>query len=344
MRYFNHFDCKVGLAQIISSSSTVTMSTEKAAIITASAPNPLEPTIFHEPWWLDISAEGNYSYVEAKENGLVVGRLPYFLKSRFGMKYSIMPPMTHFLGPAIVAREGNAPTRFLKRLNIIHELVDQLPPAAIYQYKCHWDITDTIAFQQKKFHSRVQFTFEVPPLPEDVLWSAMRSKKRKKIRAAQDDVKLCYITDPMEFWTFYNSNLETRDKENICHTNICIKLIESTLARGRGQIHAARDSQGNLTAAVFCIWDAYTSYYYMSTRSPASHGGVISLLTWEAMKDAAQRGLIFDFDGLSNSNGVLFFAEFGGTIKPRYIVTRHSALGGIALNAREIRRENRFFF
>ncbi len=306
--------------------------------------DPLTPTIFHEPWWLDIVAPDSYKQVEIYENGKVVGRLPYFLRQRWGMKYSLMPPMTHFLGPAVVEGEGSPSTRFLRRLRIIRELIAQLPEASLYQYKCHRDITDAIAFQQEKFLTGVQFTYEIIPQPEEELWKNLRTEKRKKIRQAQKLHTITQIDDPLEFLRFYDSNFQEKGIQNVCNERLCSKLIEACFTRKRGHIYAARNQKGELAAAVFCIWDATTSFYFMCTRTGNSHSGVISLLAWEALKDAARQGLIFDFDGLNTSNAVLFFTDFGGIISPRYIVTRQTPAGGLALAYKERNRESRYFF
>ena len=55
-----------------------------------------------------------------------------FMQNRFGFKYSIPPRMTHVLGPAIDAGEGNADARAHRRAYITRELIAKLPPAAIY--------------------------------------------------------------------------------------------------------------------------------------------------------------------------------------------------------------------
>jgi hypothetical protein len=307
-------------------------------------PNPLEPTIFHESWWLDIVTGGHYSVVEVSDNQKVVGRLPYFLRQRGGLKYSIMPPMTHFLGPAISPPEGTPATQFLRREKITVELIRKLPPASIYHYKCHRDITDTIAFQQEKFHTSVQFTYEILPALEETLWKNLRSEKRKKIRSAQKALVLADLQDPQEFWRFYDGNLKKKGSKNVCEQHICSRMIEGCLSRNRGRIHAAFDKNHRLVAAVFCIWDDTSSYYFMSSRAPEAHYGAISLLAWEAMKDATARGLIFDFDGLNNSNAVLFFTEFGGIISPRFIVTRQTLIGGLALGIKNRFRASRYFY
>jgi hypothetical protein len=117
--------------------------------------NPLVPTIFHEQWWLDITADGRYEIVEVAKGGKTVGRLPHFPRSKYGLKYSFLPTMTHFLGPAIDAGEGSLQTRLLARVSITRELIAGLPKAGLYWYRCHRDITDVVAFQENNFETTV---------------------------------------------------------------------------------------------------------------------------------------------------------------------------------------------
>jgi hypothetical protein len=306
--------------------------------------DPLVPTIFHETWWLDAVTGGNYNYVEVRDKNNVVGRLPYFMRSKWGMKYSTMPAMTHFLGPAVIEGDGAAPTRFLRREQITRDLLRQLPKASLYRYKCHRDITDTIPFMQEKFMTSVQFTHEIAPATPDTLFKNMRSEKRKKIRQAEGLLTLADITDPHAFWAFYENNLRKRNVSSYYDKELCLKLLEGSLSRECGRIFGAYDKNKDLVAAVYCIWDGTSYLYYMSTRSANAHNGAISLLAWEAMKDASARGLIFDMDGVNNANSVLFFTEFGGVVSPRYIVTKQSAIGGAVWSARELLRENRYFY
>lgn len=315
-----------------------------AAPMARAIADKLIPTIFHEAWWLDIVTGGNYSVVEVTDRGQVVGRWYSFLRNRGGLKYSIMPPMTHFLGPVLIDDGGSAMTRFLRRAKITHELIHKLPPASIYQYKCHRDIVDAIAFQQENFYTSVQFTYEMFPDDEKVLWKNMRGEKRKKIQSAQKSVTVSSLCDPMEFWRFYDENLRSKRIRNVCDRTICCKLIEACISRGHGRIYAAHDQNKKLVAAVFCVWDNTSSFYFMSSRADGAHNGAISLLAWEAMKEAAQRGLIFDFDGLNNSKAVLFFTEFGGIISPRFIVTRHTPVGGMALSLKNMYRASKYFY
>ena len=305
--------------------------------------NPLVPTIFHEQWWLDITSDGPYEIVEVAKGGKTVGRLPYFLRSKYGVKYSFLPNMTHFLGPAIDAGDGSLTTRLLARVSITRELIAGLPKAGLYKYKCHRDVTDVVAFQDNNFETAVQFTFEIAPKPVNLLWSNMGKKKRSQILRAQNFLTTTTIDDPNAFYLFYTSNLDRRGLRNHYRKDVCCRAVAASLERASGRIYAAKDKNGSLAAAVFCVWDQTAAYYLLTTRIPDAHDGAVSLVLWEAIQDAAQRGLIFDFDGLINKENFAFFSGFGGVLCPRYVVTRISPLVRIPLRIKEFFRGNTYY-
>lgn len=306
--------------------------------------NPLIPTIFHEQWWLDIVTDGLYETVEVAKGGKTVGRLPYFFRSKYGVKYSHLPPMTHFLGPAIDEGAGSLKTRLLARVGITRELIAGLPKAGLYKYKFHRDVTDVVAFQDNNFETGVQFTFEIAPHPVNLLWTNMGQGRRSQIQRAQNFLTTTTIEDPQEFYLFYTSNLNRRGLRNDYRRDVCCRAVGASLERASGRIYAAKDKNGSLAAAVFCVWDQTAAYYLLTTRTPDSHYGAVSLVIWKAIQDAAQRGLIFDFDGLSNKESFAFFVGFGGGLCPRYVVTRTSSLMRIPWAIKESFRPSRYYY
>ena len=172
--------------------------------------DPLAPTIFHESWWLELATDNRYSVAEVAIGGRVVGRFPYQINKRFGLRFCEMPTLTHFLGPAIDVGEGSSNTRMLKRMAITRELIEKIPAVSSIYVKCHRGISDTIAFQDCGFHSSVQFTHEVFPQDPDSLWKNMRDKTRNVIRRAQEKLVVMTLSDPAEFIRFYISSLNDR--------------------------------------------------------------------------------------------------------------------------------------
>ena len=284
----------------------------------------LAPTIFHEDWWLNAAANGDYDVAEVLNGGHVVGRLPYRITRRFGMKWCTQPELTYFLGPAVNEGIGNISTRFMRRLEITRDLLRKLPGVNFMQFKCHRGIHDVIPFQDQGFRTTVQFTHEIQPALTDELWHNIYHKKRRVILRAMGKMNISTIEDPAVFMRFYQTNLDARGIKNKMDVPACRRIIEDCIARNRGIVFAAFDQNNNLAAAIFCVWDEAVSYYMMTTRTLTSGSGIVSALVWQAIQDAARRGLVFDLGGLNTASGVLFYAAFGGNASPRYVATRAS--------------------
>ena len=307
--------------------------------------DPLAPTLFHQPWWLDIATRQRYGMIETRHQGRVVGRMPYYLTRRLGYVECTMPTLTDFLGPATDDGEGSANTRFLRRLAITRDLIHQLPQAAYFYQKFHRGVTDTLAFQGEGYESSVQFTHEIAPQPQAAIWAGMRDKTRNMVRKA-DRVFTCVTEDDPERYTrFYTDNLAGEGRRNLLDERTCQALIAASLARGCGRIYCARQPDGTPAAAIFCAWDQSAFYYLMSTRRPGSGNSTTTLLLWKAICDATSRGLMFDFDGVGTSGAVLFYAGFGAAIRPRYIATKAGKLSTFLMAIRRhlIMEKSKFF-
>ena len=305
--------------------------------------NPLEPTIFHESWWLEIATAGRYEVAEVTAGSRTIGRMPYCIQRSFGMTSIEMPMLTHFLGPAIEAGEGSPNSIFLKKLAIARELITKLPSVCMVNIKMHYSINEVIAFQEQAFRTSVQFTHEIEPHDEKTLWSNMRNKTRNVIRRAVEQIQTRDICDPEEFMDFYMRNLRDRGTRSFLNPSICKRLIAASIERGRSRIIAAYDDAKNLLAANFYIWDSRSYYFLLTTRALNSGNGTTSVLIWEAIKDASNRKLIFDSDGLNSNGSILFLAGLGGSIKPRYIVSKSNLRGVILGQFRDVVWGKNFF-
>ena len=307
--------------------------------------DPLTPTIFHEHWWLDIATNGQYSVAEVRENGRVVGSLPYYLQKKMGFSVVDMPPLTHFVGPAILEGHGKPNTKFLRRLDITNELVRALPDTSAFYIKCHRDVKDVLAFQGSGFRAGVQFTHEVPPERPEIIWEALRDKARNSIRAAKERYNVALSNDPDSFIRFYQRSVEMNKGEaNHKDISVCTQLIKASMDRDRGSILEARNADGSLDAAIFCAWDNVSSYYLMTSRSPTAHMGATSLLVWEAICAASKRNLIFDFDGISSEGCARSANNFTSILTPRFTATRESAPMRVIRAVKSVFNQKSFYY
>jgi hypothetical protein len=286
-------------------------------------PSHLTPTIFHETWWLKIAGQDNYREVVASSDGALIGRLPYFHKTKLRWQTQlVMPMLTHVLGPALAPEVvRNTSARSMKPFSVTSDLIAQLPKASHVEFLLHRGITDTLAFRAAGFSTGVNFTVEIAPASTEVLWRQMRDKTRNVIRRAQECLTVVDLPDPLQFTGFYQENLQQRGLRNYYENEICGQLIAECLRRGVGRLLAAVDPSGALQASIFTIWDHEVEYYYLSSRRLSSMNGATSLLIWNAIQHASMNGLMFDMDGVNDTN-LLLVTGFGGTISPRYVVWR----------------------
>jgi hypothetical protein len=311
------------------------MSTSVATRLDADAkprvvPAPgLAPTIFHEPWWMELASNGAYREATVSSDGVVIARLPYRIRKRApGVTVIGMPAMTHVLGPAIDDNAGGGELRRqVKNIGITAKLLAQLPRCSHISFRLHADITDTLAFDAAGFTNGVDFTVEVAPAPEEVLWRQMRDKTRNIIRRAQESLVVAESENADEFLWFYENNLASENRYPI---EISSKIVNNCLSRGVGRILCARDGYGDIKAAVFCVWDAKREYYFMSTRTDDAHSGAVSLLIWSAIQHASSLGLIFDMYGVhvvgNNLPNLHLVTGFGGALKTRFRVRKSSPI------------------
>lgn len=295
----------------------------KAAAATAF--NKLTPTIFHEPWWLEAATRGRVDFVEVTDGGRTVGRLPYMVNSRYGLASSNMPTLTHFLGPGIDDGGGSEANRYVKRHSITQELIRKLPTLSSFRQKMHRGVCDALPFQAQGYGVQVQFTFEIEPYPEAVIWKGMRDKTRNVIRRAAESFEVYESADPEAFFRLSTTHLEQKNQQPNIDFQTCQEIAVQAINRGRGHIWVAREiGTGEAKAAIFCVFDNNTYYYLMSTRSADAGNGVVPLLLWNAIQSATAMGYVFDFDGIVNAGSILLFSGFGGKTSPRYIVTKAS--------------------
>jgi hypothetical protein len=214
--------------------------------------DPLVPTIFHEPWWLDTATGGQYAVAEVEEQGRAVGRFLYYIQKKWAGPVVDLPPLPHFLGAAVVDCEGSPTNGFYVVKEVTKQLVSKLPKTSSFYVKCHRDVRDVLAFQECGFGAKVQFTHEVHPQSLDIIWKNMLDKARNIIRA---------------------------------------------------------------------------THYLLTSRHHMAHSGSSALLAWDAIKEAVEPTLIFDFDGCVNEGAVRAASSF------RHVTSRYGSLRLCAFSA-----------
>lgn len=310
-------------------------------------------SLFHEPWWLSATTGGHFEESIVKEGNDIVGRLPFVVKQRGPFHALRMPPFTHMLGPAIDAGEGKPQTRLQRRISITRSLVDQLPRHSYFHQ--HLDpsldgglaIADGLAFQERRFEVTHQYTFEVDCRQSVAdLSAALYLKTRQHIRRAEKEYSVRSVDNPQSFMDFYLKNLEAWGRRNRVDFQHFSVLFAESRSRESGMILGAFDHVGTPVAMTYLVWGHGIMYYLLSTRSfQSADSGAISLLIWNAIKQAHELGLVLDLDGVYSSGTARFLSNFGGDIKTRLLIRRSRALyGALQYVKRQVAPDESQFF
>ncbi|MDR5798568.1 GNAT family N-acetyltransferase [Caballeronia sp. LZ001] len=217
-----------------------------------------------------------------------------------------------------------------ERVSLTNELIAQIPTVHSFYQIFDPRVEDALAFGLKGFTVSTRYTLQFPVgrTVED-LWKGLHYKTRNMVRTGQKFVTIQPLA-PDEFNRFYDSNLEARSRKNIYGSQVMHRLVTEFTQRGAGYVLGAYNADGALVAAIGVAMDSHAAYYILSSRTQNAHGGAISVLVWEAIKNAAERNLTFDFDGIPNENTFKFLSGFRPTLKPRLVIERHSPIWSAA--------------
>jgi len=300
-------------------------------------PSDVPPlSIYHEPWWLDIATDGQWSEAKVVENGVIVGRMPYSLEVRRGLRLSRAPTLIRTLGPATLATPGKPVATLRRRLEITSQLIEQLPTFDVFEQLFDPAIPDAVSFIYRGFTASVTYAFWIDAgLSEGQIWSGMNDKTRNVIRKSSKSLCIGSIDQPDAFVRFYEQNLD--GAPNIHGTRRLTALLEAMLARQAGIMLGARDETGRLMAATAIPWDSKAAYFLLSTRRRDSAAGGTNQLIWEAARVACARRLAFDLDGVTSPASLLFLSGLGGRMVQRLRVRQHSRRFRLAKRLRLIR-------
>ena len=280
--------------------------------------------LFHEPWWLSAATEGAFQETTVTRNGRIVGRLPFIVTRRFGFTEINMPAFTHIAGPAVNVGEGKQQTQLIRRLSIVRELIDRMPPFDACKLAFRASTADGLAFQDRGYRTMPQFTFQIDCTRDpQQLWQDMHFKTRQHIRRAEEKFTVGAVSDPEVFTQFYEENLRKTGRKNNLNFTAFGAVFRECQLRGCGDILCASWPNGVPTAMVYVVWGRGVMYYLLATRAADSgDNGSTCLLIWAAMKRAHELGLTLDLDGVSTSGTAHFYSGFGGRLDMRLIVRR----------------------
>ena len=278
-------------------------------------------SLFQQAWWLDaVCGSKNWDAVLNESSGNIIGAWAYPLKKKYNLKLIAMPMLTPGMGPVITYFAGQKPaTQLSHEQQVLDELINQLPGFDLFdlyflpQYKNH------LSFYWKGFTQSTRYTYIIQDLSNlDKVFENFNSSIRTQIRKAEKEITVTE-SDDVELFYKINSLTFKRQNKKVPYSLTYVKQIDEACKKNNcRKILFTRDTNDNIHAAIYIVWDAQCAYYLMGGADETfKSSGAYSLLLWNGMKTAATLTNQFNFCGSMLPTVERFFRSFGVGLKSK---------------------------
>jgi hypothetical protein len=285
--------------------------------------------LFEEDYWLEAAAPGEWQAVEVRrDDGELIGRLPYAVRKRWGQPWMIKPWYTIWMGPWVRPGEGKYCTEISHQHQVLHELLAGLPRTALNQVCCSPEIGNMMAFHWAGYRLSLGYTHRLDTAEPDRIWADMRDPVRRQIRKAEKQVRVHDQGTLGNLMSMIEKSFARQDL-NVSQSFPVLERIDAMMGeRGQRRIWVAEDAQGRVHAAIYIVFDSRHAFYLAGGGDPAlRQSGAQSLVMWQAIQAAREQAPVFDFAG-SMVEGIEHFVRgFGARQVPRYVAERATGWG-----------------
>jgi GNAT acetyltransferase-like protein len=273
-------------------------------------------TLFQQDWWMDtVCGKDKWDALIYENNGNILGAWAYPIKKKYNLKLIAMPMLTWGIGPVITYFSGQKYASLLSHeQQVIEELHKQLPSFDLFDLYFLPIYKNQMAFHWKGFTQRTRYTYRINDLSNlDKVFEEFNSSIRSQIRKAEKEITILESED-IELFYKINSLTFKRQNKKIPYTlAYAMQIDEACKKKNCRKILFAKDSESNIHAAVYIVWDTNSAHYLMGGANETyKSSGAYSLLLWSAIKTAATITKQFNFCGSMLPSVERFFRSFGG--------------------------------
>lgn len=275
--------------------------------------------LFSQYWWIDaIAGNRKWDVIIAHNNqGAIIATMPYVMGKKSLFTYVLQPTLLqcyqlHFFYPENTTTEQNQLLQ-LQATNNILEQIETLKLSVFEQnFDSHFNCSDAFKSKGYKISQRVTYLIEDIGSPNNV-FAAFSASKQRQIRNAEKQLttNINNITAD-EFYNLHCQFLAKRKRKSELNRQVFVNLCQQSIAHNQGEIISITDSDGNINACLFYVWDKTTAYFLVPIYNPTySKSGASALMVWEAIKRASNKVQIFDFEGSMDEGIANFYQKFG---------------------------------
>jgi len=284
-------------------------------------------SVFCTSWWLDAVAPGSWRVHEVEEKERIIAAWPTVARTTGLGVLHAGAPLTPFLGPLFPPGEGAR--RRSREIRLIESLLERIGTYAHLEARCNPAFDYWTPLRWHGFEQTTHYTWRLTDLSDlDAVFAGFRENIRGHVRAAEKNGITVEEAELEDLLAVHRRRF-AREPQGIA------RIDAAARERAARTVLVARDVDGTVRAAGYFVHDErYTTYLLAATD--AELRGAASLVLWEAIRRAAQRGTAFDFEGSMLEHVEPFVRSFGGVPTP-YSIVRHTPSSSVRA-ARTVKR------
>ena len=282
--------------------------------------------IFSKDWWLDtVCGKDNWDVIILEKGGKIVATLPFYKTKKFLFNIISMPKLTQTMGIYIKYPKGQ---KSYKKLSWEKELmtnaIDKLPTVDYFSQNFHYTITNWLPFYWKNYTQTTRYTYVIENIDIDTLSQNLETDIRRRRKKADNlGIKVFESSDIEKFYEL-NSLTFNRQNLKIPYSFEFVKRIYEICKKNYScKMFFAKDSEGDIIASNFLVYDKNTVYYLMGGLNPEKRNlGGMDVIQFESIKFALENNKAFDFEGSMIENIEKYFRSFGAIQKSYFNISK----------------------
>lgn len=286
--------------------------------------------VFNSPKWLSIYDSNLKLFGLYNNDNKLFGTFFWYTESRMGIKRLRLPPYTphcglYFTNPAQNRSSINSFNKEVKE-----KLVEffEISKKNLLTLAFPTAIVDLQSFTWKGYKVIPNYTYQISLLKTpDEIFKDFDSKNRNLInKVEKENYNIQPLGDKKVLYDFLHQSLLAA-KANV-HEPILKNIINEFITDNNSFTFCLKDSSGNISSAVLCLYDSKCCYYLLAGNN-RNHiiNGANNLLVYKSIIKAKELGCsVFDFEGSMIPGVEKFFRSFGGNLVPYYTVNKGSFL------------------
>jgi len=279
--------------------------------------------LFGSFWWWNNVVKDNWDVLIHKKDDQILACMPYHFKYKFGLKAIIPPVLTPYQSISFSIPDDAKSDKQLSfvRKSLEH-LINEIPSCTLFLRQVDYKEDYLLPFIWNNYEVKVRYTYILDTtIDKDLLFMNMKDTLRREIKKAKTNTHIV-TSNNVDALYLLKQKSANNSNEPLNYSKEYLIRIAGLIELGKGSIQEITENNKTI-ASLFVCWDNYQLYYICGALDPDyRNSGGLSWLLWEAILQAKNRGLTFNFEGSMIKSIERYFASFGASPTPFFEIKK----------------------